>query len=135
MQEDEGNREIARHALKGVPPRAIPAVPVNIDFSGAGKDHTKDRVESDGAKEHRPFDDLKRWKGMDEVHFMLESLDAGIAVLRLPKQPSPDNGGVGGQVRKQKQAHREHARETVQAAEQVVMAINDGHGRSLLGLQ
>ena len=117
MQENKGDGEVASHTLKGVPPRAVPAVPVDIDFSRLGKDDSQGGVECDGPKKDRPLNDFKGWERMDEIHFMLKGLDARVSVLGFSKESSPDDGRVGGEVGEQKQANWKDARKTVQPAE------------------
>ena len=81
VQENKDDSEVASHTLKGVPPRAVPAVPVDVDFSRLGKDDPQGGVECDGPKKDRPLNDLKGWERMDEIDLVLEGLDARVSVL------------------------------------------------------
>lgn len=116
VQENKGNSEVASHALKGVSPRPVPTVPVDVDFPRPGKDDSQGGVECNGPKKDRPLNDLEGGKRMDEIHLVLEGLDARVSILGFSKEPSPDDGRVGGEVGEQKKANWKDPRETVQTA-------------------
>ena len=152
VQENERHREIAGHPLQGVSQGTIPSVSMNIGLAGLGEDDAKACVKSDGAEEDQPLNDFKRGKRVNKIDFVLEGFDPGVAkshllhvtacsldslfdgYVRFAKKVSPDNRRVCGQVGQKEQSDREDPREAVQAAKQVVVAINDGHRCSLRGL-